>query len=149
MEMRIKPQKIIPASYSVIFNEDRDYSGYVIQPQPYEDALSADISAWLDGNAPGYTVSFDRGDWGDGPAVVKISFETQAHAHAFRQEFIRIPCPNARSRGDCIHIGSALALIDRKVGDGRGTCLHCGYEFQILTRSNREDFLKSNEDDVV
>jgi hypothetical protein len=149
MQLRIKPQKVIPASYSVIFDEDRDYSGYVIQPQPYEDALSADISTWLDSNAPGYVVSFDRGDWGDGPAVVKINFETQAQAHAFQQEFNRIPCLNARSRGDCSHIGSALSLINRESGDGRGTCEHCGYTFQILTRSNKLNFLASNEDDVV
>jgi len=142
MQLSIKPQIIIPAAYSVCFDEDRDYGGYIIQPQPYEDTLSADVSAWLSANAPGYAVNFDRGDWGEGPAVVKINFETQAQAHAFHKEFNRIPCLNARSRGDCSHIGTAIALINRTCSDGMGTCSHCGYAFKILTKNNADDFLK-------
>jgi len=149
MEIKIKPQKIIPASYSVRFDEGGDYTGYIVQPQPYEDRLRPDIEEWLNDNALGWNVTFDRGDWGDGPAFVKINFETEAQARSFAAEFTNIPCPNSRSRGHCPHMGSALSLIDRETGDGKGKCLHCDHRFQILTKDNREDFLKHNiEDDI-
>jgi hypothetical protein len=114
MEIKIKPQKIIPANYSVRFDEGGEYDGYIVQPQPYEDRLRPDIEEWLNANALGWSVNFDRGDWGDGPAFVKIDFETEAQARAFAAEFTNIPCPNARSRGHCPHMGAALSLIDQE-----------------------------------
>jgi hypothetical protein len=149
MKVHIKPQRIIPAEYRVYFYEDRDYTGYIVQPQPYEDRLRPDIEEWLNTNAPGWSVNFDRGDWGEGPATVEICFSTEAQAQSFEAEFKNIPCPNSVSRGDCPHMGAALSLIDRKAGDGKGKCLHCGHRFQILTKDNREDFLKSNIEDGI
>ena len=143
MKVNIKPQKIIPASYSVRFDEDRDYAGYIVQPQPYEDRLRPDIELWLDENAVGWSVRFDRGDWGEGPATVEIRFETEAQARAFAAEFKNIPCPNARSRGDCPHMGAAMKSIDRETGDGRGKCQRCGHEFRILTKTNQDEFYKN------
>lgn len=143
MEVRVKPQKIIPASYTVRFDEGGDYAGYIVNPQPYEDRLRPDIEEWLDANAPGWSVSFDRGDWGEGPAWVKVKFETEAQARAFAAKFTNIPCPNSRSRGHCPHMGAALRLIDRETGDGKGKCLHCDREIQILTKTNRDEFHKS------
>jgi hypothetical protein len=140
MKVHIKPQRIIPAEYSVHFHEDRDYKGYIVQPQPYEDRLRPDIEAWLNTNAPGWDINFDRGDWGEGPAKVEICFETEAQARAFAAEFINIPCPNSVSRGDCPHIHAALKSIDRK--SGRGLCEHCGHEIRILTATNQNEFYK-------
>lgn len=145
MEIKIKPQEIIPASYSVCFFESEEYSGYIVQPQPYEDALRPDIKVWLDANAPGWSVNFDRGDWGEGPALVKINFETESQSRAFAAKFTNIPCPNSLSRGHCPHMGAALNLIDREKGNGKGKCLECGKEFQILTKDNKEEFLKKYE----
>ena len=142
MKVNVKPQQIIPASYSVRFDEDRDYSGYVVQPQPYEDRLRPDIELWLDENAPGWSVNFDRGDWGEGPATVEIRFETEVQTRAFAAEFINIPCPNSVSRGDCPHMGAALKGIDRENGDGKGKCQRCGYEIRILTKTNKDEFYK-------
>jgi hypothetical protein len=53
MKVNIKPQQIIPASYSIRFDEDRDYAGYIVQTQPYEDRLRPDIESWLNTNAIG------------------------------------------------------------------------------------------------
>jgi hypothetical protein len=143
MEIKIKPQKIIPASYSVRFDEDRDYAGYIVQPQPYEDRLRPDIESWLDANAVGWSVNFDRGDWGEGPATVEVKFETEAQARAFAAEFTNIPCPNASSRGHCQHMIAALKSIDRETGDGRGKCQRCEHEIQILTKTNQDEFYKN------
>lgn len=128
MKVHIKPQRIIPAEYSIHFYEDRDYKGYIVQSQPYEDRLRPDIEAWLNSNAPGWSVSFDRGDWGEGPAQVEIRFSTEAQAKAFEAQFKNIPCPDALSRGNCLYMRAAL-----RSADGNGLCEHCGYSFRILT----------------
>ena len=142
MKVKVKPQQIIPAKYSIYFYEDRDYKGYIVQPQPYEDRLRPDIEEWLNTNAPGWSVNFDRGDWGEGPAKVEIRFETEAQARAFAEAFTNIPCPNSVSRGNCPHMGAALKGIDRENGDGKGKCQRCGHEIRILTKTNQDEFYK-------
>jgi hypothetical protein len=139
MKTKIIPERIIPPSYTVSFYESREYSDYVTEDQPYDKRLATHLIHWLDHFAPGWSVNFDCGDWGEGPAMVTISFQTEDQAYEFVKTFNKIPCPNSESMGHCPHMSRAIRKIDRD-GDGKGECLHCGHKFTIMTKSNMHNF---------
>ena len=51
MKLRIVPEKVIPATYTVSFWEDRHTEGFVVSHE-YRDDLREDIKEWLDANDP-------------------------------------------------------------------------------------------------
>lgn len=146
MQIKIEPERIIPARYTVNFYESKEYSQYLVEPEPYDVRLRDDLADWLDTNAPNWKVWFDRGYWGEGPAHVVIDFDTEAQAVAFKQRFNLLDCPNALSKTHCPNMSAAVGNIDRD-GDGKGKCLTCGYEFVILTRTNRDKFFEDRDED--
>ena len=145
MQITVEPERIIPARYIVSFYQSKEYDQYLVEPEPYDVRLRDDLLDWLDTNAPNWKVWFDRGDWGEGPANVVIDFETESQAVAFKQQFNLLDCPNAMSKTHCVNMTKAVAAIDRD--DGKGKCLTCGYEFVILTRTNRDAFYENRDED--
>ena len=134
MKLTIKPEKVIvkPAQYRVEFYESREYGDYVGGNGGYEtmNDFRPDIAAWLEENAIGWSASFDRGDWGEGPAVVKIYFKEESHAKMFHEKFNVIPCPNVSSRQLCrnFRVGMSSAM---KTEDRTSMCKVCGYEIKV------------------
>lgn len=124
VKINIEPEEIIvvPAKYEVKFHEDRDHGEFMVEPEPYQDELRDDLKAWLDAHAPGWTVEFDRGDWGEGPASVTISFPSEAAARAF----------HAAWNGDrCVDVGYGNCAHMRKIDDRTYRCSHCGKELKV------------------
>lgn len=146
MKIIIKPEKVVvtPAVYRVKFYESRDYPDYVGGSGGYEtmDQFRSDIKDWLDNNAPGWIANFDRGDWGEGPANITIDFTAEDHAHAFVEKFETIPCPNSKDRGDCPHMGKAVAVAKERK-DGKAQCPKCFHPIQIMNKYNIDDFRKN------
>jgi hypothetical protein len=134
MKLTIKPEKVIvkPAQYSVYFYESREYGDYVGGNSGYEtmNDFRPDIAAWLEENAIGWKANFDRGGWGDGPAVVKIDFVEESHAKMFHEKFNAIPCPNVSSRLHCPHLNNALRSANSS-DERQSKCETCGYEIKI------------------
>jgi hypothetical protein len=145
MKLKVKPEKIIPASYTVMFDESDEYPGYITQLEPYRDQLRQDIVEWLDTNSPGWKVSFDRGDWGEGPASVSVYFLSEEHARKFVEHFETIPCPNSRSRGDCPHMGKAVTEAKQRQ-DGKSRCPNCSRPITIMNKYNRDEFMNRDGD---
>lgn len=147
MKLTVEPEKIIvkPAVYRVEFDEGRDYPNYV-GGGTWEtmNDFRPDISAWLEQYAPGWTASFDRGDWGEGVAYVSINFTAEDHARKFVKKFETLPCPNAKDRGHCPHMHKAVEIAKERK-DGRAECPNCLHPIQILNKYNLEDFVKNNE----
>lgn len=142
MKLTIKPEKVVvkPAVYSVSFYESRDYDGYVGGDNGYEtmNDFRPDISTWLDENAPGWSAEFDRGDWGEGPAVVKINFASEDQATAFFEKFNAIPCSNALSRMHCESMNKAV-LDARSHKNEKSKCQKCGYEIVLFNFGDETD----------
>lgn len=145
MQIKVEPERIIPARYTVSFYESKEYNDYLVEPEPYDTHLRPDLVNWLDENTPNWKVSFDRGDWGEGPAYVTIDFETKEQAVKFKQRFNLLDCPNAVSKTHCPYMTDAVQYIDRD-SDGKGKCFTCGYEFTILTRTNRDTFYEVRDE---
>jgi hypothetical protein len=134
MKLTIKPEKVIvkPAQYRVEFFESREYSDYVGGNGGYEtmNDFRPDIAAWLDANTPEWTADFDRGDWGEGPAVVKIDFKEESHAKMFHEQWNSIPCPNVSSRLHCSHLNNAIRSANSS-DERQSKCETCGHEIKI------------------
>lgn len=98
MKVRHRPAKYIPERNHVVFDEieyrnmirydpsSKNEEGFTI----YGDAhLSLEVEAWLNDQAPGWKVEFDRGDWGNGDAIVTISLPKKEQAEAFVKRFAK------------------------------------------------------------
>jgi hypothetical protein len=147
MKLTVKPEEVIvkPPIYKVEFHEGDEYPDYV-GGGTWEtmNDLRPDINDWLNENAPGWKAEFDRGDWGEGVAFVSINFTAEDHAKAFVKQFETLPCPNSKTRGDCPHMGKAIAIAKERK-DGKAACPNCARPIQILNKYNQEEFIKNNE----
>lgn len=121
MKLNLVPQQIIPARYEVVFKEDKQTEGFV-DNSTREDKLRPDIQDWLDTHAPGHTLFFDRGDWGEGIAIVTITFLTQESAEKF----------HAAWNGDkCTEVSYTACPHMRRISDTDFKCSKCDAGFTI------------------
>jgi hypothetical protein len=84
-----------PAQHVVERNEitfwESEYPALFIEPQPYDVTLAPHVIAWLDARAPGWSVTFDRGDFGEGTPKAVLNLPAQRQALAFMEEFGKRP----------------------------------------------------------
>lgn len=130
MLTKVKPEEIIPAEYTIHFQEaDRRYRDYLVYPEPYDTKLRSDIENWLNDNAEGWKVVFDRGDFGDGSAYVRIYFPGYASMDAFAAIY---------AKGNCYEPAYCKNLVEFE--EGNFECSKCGEK--ILLNKPDSDFPK-------
>jgi hypothetical protein len=85
------PVVVVPESNLVVWSE---YDHPELQTQetvslefggtyPGDDSFAPEVVAWLDENTPGWSVQWDRGDFGDGSLSVRLSMLSQDDAARF------------------------------------------------------------------
>lgn len=75
------------AENNTVFFTQGDYPHLLVEPQPYAIDLHPRVRQFLDTTAPGWSVVYDRGDWGEGLAHVTVTVPFQRQCALFLDRF--------------------------------------------------------------
>jgi hypothetical protein len=147
MKLNLVPEKVIPARHEIIFWEDQQHEDLLAYPQPYETVFCDDVKTWLDENDPDWSVTFDRGDFGEGPAEVTLSFTAEEVAKRFHEKW---------NQGRCQSISYTRCPNMQAVGEKDYSCKICGKTMRVIlpgewlskAQSAKEDSAEGQEDDI-
>lgn len=94
-EPTVMTHERFPAQHVAERNEitfwQSEYPALIIEPQPYDVKLAPEVVEWLDARAPGWSVTFDRGDWGEGTPKAILNLPALRQAIGFQEAFGKRP----------------------------------------------------------
>jgi len=99
MKVTHLPERTIPEENIVTFTEIEyphlAYEEVAIDAfgnrGPGPSRFVAEVEAWLDENAPGWSVRWDRGDWGDGYYIARLHLPTAGDVQRFIETWGKDP----------------------------------------------------------
>jgi len=99
MQVTHLPQRVLPEEHIVTFSEI-EYPNLAYQEVavdkfgnrgPGETKFAAEVETWLNDKAPGWSVEWDRGDWGEGWYIAHLRLPSSAHVQDFLAKWGKDP----------------------------------------------------------